>query len=346
MPEDCLSFSSFKAREMFEQRSFTSLAEMKEKLIDTLNQEFDEVYCETNITDKYLYLKCKVTGCRFQHGYTYIGDQNDEETILDIVSSNKVGVIHKHSIGHHATHEGITEEDLLKQKLFDFDDELSQVDPEEATVAVDAVAAKSTPWTASQEALEQASLPEPTVAQAKKKLAQQKRKSKKEKQQKMKTIEEWLLKAQEEQKGQPEETKIEQIIPAASAIEPTPIKPSKEAKRPVPKKLIADLSLESTKALTDLGLRDSFRISKDTDQSFFYNLTSACNSVSSIEEMKLKVVEAYNKEFGEDMLRINEKFKVVCKYKGCPFKLSYKQWLMDNGKTELYQLQPYPPTTV
>ena len=152
----------------------------------------------------------------------------------------------------------------------------------------------------------------------------------------MKTIEEWLLKEQERVNESIEEKKIEQIVPAARPIEPTPIKQTKEPKRPVPKRQVADSSSEATKALTDLGLRDYFRISKDTEQSFFYSLTSPCNSVSSINEMKSKVIEPYDKEFGEDMLRINEKFKVVCKYKVCPFKLSYKQWVMDNGKTETY----------
>ena len=121
----------------------------------------------------------------------------------------------------------------------------------------------------------------------------------------MKTIEEWLLKEQQRVKESMEEKKVEQIVPAASPKEPIPIKPSKEPKRPVPKHKIADSSAEATKALADLGLNDYFRISKDTEQSFFYSLTSACNSVSSIDEMKSKVVEPHDKEFGEDMLRIN-----------------------------------------
>ena len=139
---------------MFEFRSFKSLADMKEKLIDHLNHELGKPVHETSITPKYIYLKCNVSGCRFNHGYTYVGDQENEETISNIVSSQKVGVIHKHSIQHHANHEGITDEDLPKKQMFEFDDELSQVDPEEEKVAIDAVAAKSTPWTASQEALE------------------------------------------------------------------------------------------------------------------------------------------------------------------------------------------------
>ena len=86
---------------MFQKKTFFSIQEMKVKLIAQLNEEFGNEFYSIHITDKYLYLRCKVDGCKFCHGYTYCGDHKDESTLTSITSTVKVGIVHKHNIEPH-----------------------------------------------------------------------------------------------------------------------------------------------------------------------------------------------------------------------------------------------------
>lgn len=105
--EDSHCFKSKNVADVFlNNKTFSSLDEMEEKLIAPLNAEFGSEFYKTRVTESYLYLRCKVIGCRFSHGYTYSG----EGTISSIESCPKVSVIHKHNIVAHDDHKAIIEE--------------------------------------------------------------------------------------------------------------------------------------------------------------------------------------------------------------------------------------------
>ena len=95
--------------------------------------------------------------------------------------------------------------------------------------------------------------------------------------------------------------------------------------------------------LTDLGLGQSFRVSSETDQSYFYNLVEYSNNVPTVEG----VLELLNKEFGEDTLRITPNNKIVCKYKGCPYKLQFKHsktdetFALQSTSTKVHSIQAH-----
>ena len=45
--------------------------------------------------------------------------------------------------------------------------------------------------------------------------------------------------------------------------------------------------------------------------------------MSSADDIREEIIKPIESEFGRDMLRLTQKYKVICKYKGCPYKLSY-----------------------
>ena len=63
--------------------------------------------------------------------------------------------------------------------------------------------------------------------------------------------------------------------------------------------------------------------------------------------MKEKVIEPMEKEFGDDILRITPKYKAVCKYHGCPYKLSYTPTKVEAQEdSDILTFKQYHPLTV
>ena len=117
-----------------------------------------------------------------------------------------------------------------------------------------------------------------------------------------------------------------------------------EVKIKVPKHLIADMSPEAMDVLNDLELDNSFRMSKETNFNFFYDLVNYSTTVATVEELKEQVLDPIAKVFGEEMLRIkssqNNSHTVVCKYNKCPYKLNFKANKPEDGGDHQLTLRP------
>ena len=112
-------------------------------------------------------------------------------------------------------------------------------------------------------------------------------------------------------------------------------------KIPAPRILIADSSPVAQDILTELKLGDSFRMSMETKLNFFYDLVEFSQNLTSLDEMKEKVLKPIDNEFGEDILRITPASNVVCKYKDCPFKLNFKHTKSETEETYTF-VRNYP----
>ena len=73
--------------------------------------------------------------------------------------------------------------------------------------------------------------------------------------------------------------------------------------------------------MTKLGLGPFFRVTNDN--LFFFDKADVKFNMSSADEIREEIIKPIESEFGRDMLRLTPKYKVICKYKGCPYKISY-----------------------
>ena len=96
---------------------------------------------------------------------------------------------------------------------------------------------------------------------------------------------------------------------------------------------VSDESEAAKKLLKEHGLGQSFNATSDKGEIAFFSvnickLIEETRKLDSLSEVKSKVVGSLNKDFGEDMTLLvkgksTDRFSIVCKYIGCPFRIPY-----------------------
>ena len=107
---------------------------------------------------------------------------------------------------------------------------------------------------------------------------------------------------------------------------------------------LVDESEEAQKLLDEYSLGPAFKVTRNNQTPEFFNeklfsLIVDNRTLSSLDLIKSKIISALDEDFGESTFTISpgksaRDFNVVCQYVGCPFKLCYTKYEIEDDEND------------